>query len=175
MSHIQYTIWGNVRPFGLPCICARFSIDLPVQDLQRAPQIKQPHWSCKTNKKRLHTRATANTVINYYWVRSPSKSPRSSSCLAHSLVISAEGIRKYFRQLLPAQCSEMFSSNQEWNSSEDTFSFAKKKNYKRANEAISKDVPTPFFHLGTQKHIAEYAMWKDTLWWCKDPLVRSKV
>jgi hypothetical protein len=57
----------------------------------------------------------------------------------------------------------MFSSNQEWNSSEDTFSFAKKKNYKRANEAISKDVPTPFFHLGTQKHIAEYAMWKDTL------------
>jgi len=96
-------------------------------------------------------------------VRSPSKSPRSLPCPEHSLVISAKGIQSNVRQLLAAQCSEMFSSNKEWNSSEDTFSLANKKNYNRANTAISKDVPTPFFHLETQKHFAEYAMWKDTL------------
>jgi len=84
-------------------------------------------------------------VINYYWVRSPSKSPRSSSCPKHGLVISAEGIQKYVRQLLAAQCSEMCSGNQEWNSSEETFSFANKKNHNSANEAISKDVQMPFF------------------------------
>jgi hypothetical protein len=57
----------------------------------------------------------------------------------------------------------MFSSNEEWSSFEDTFSLANKKNHSRVNEAISKDVPTPFFHLGTKEHFAENAMWKDTL------------
>jgi hypothetical protein len=96
-------------------------------------------------------------------VQSPSKSPRSSSFPEHSLVISAEGIQRNFRQLLAAQWSEMFSSTKHWNSYKDTFSFANKKNHNRANKAISKDVPTPFFHLGTHKHFAAYTMWKDTL------------